>query len=620
MKTCVKLSTAVLVSLTLTACSVIPTKITDTEKQSVVNQDVELIRKLSYLGPDPVLSISDVLARAVIFNKDGEIASLELKLADIESSQAYLSQLPTLVQRLNYDKNNEYQGSNSASFENGELIEPSRESYLVSSKKETFRSDLTLTMNLLDFGVALGRAERLADEVLIAREKERQAIQTIIQQTENLYWRVVAAQKLDNELEILLLDVQEALEYNAIIMAQNLQEPLQNLTFERELLDVERTLMDLRRDLSTAKIELDRAIGVKPGTAYRLVDVEDNLVYMPKQLPDDMTLETIALLNRADLTENLLQQRILKSEKESAVMKLMPQVQVSAGYYRDNSPYSLNNDWATINPQISWDLLQFFRMDATTDKIALRNKLLDEQRLQITLGILAVLDSSKILLTHNLERYVLANKYTGVSKDILQQLLNAMNANRNGGLVVIKEKLNLLLAEHRKNLNYSEIRATVGQTIQALGLDLVPEDYSKLSVNQIAAIIDQRLALWYELPETQLSNIEKQSVTTQVRREDIIEKAPTQVSVPVEERFYSIQLYSAKNNKFCAKFFDQLPSDLQFPAFTIEQNGFCKVRLGPFVSYNKAKKHIRYARDNITADSIVVKSVELKYVGVEPIG
>jgi outer membrane protein TolC len=620
MKTCVKLSTAVLVSLTLTACSVIPTKITDTEKQSVVNQDVELIRKLSYLGPDPVLSISDVLARAVIFNKDGEIASLELKLADIESSQAYLSQLPTLVQRLNYDKNNEYQGSNSASFENGELIEPSRESYLVSSKKETFRSDLTLTMNLLDFGVALGRAERLADEVLIAREKERQAIQTIIQQTENLYWRVVAAQKLDNELEILLLEVQEALEYNAIIMAQNLQEPLQNLTFERELLDVERTLMDLRRDLSTAKIELDRAIGVKPGTAYRLVDVEDNQVYMPKQLPDDMTLETIALLNRADLTENLLQQRILKSEKESAVMKLMPQVQVSAGYYRDNSPYSLNNDWATINPQISWDLLQFFRMDATTDKIALRNKLLDEQRLQITLGILAVLDSSKILLTHNLERYVLANKYTGVSKDILQQLLNAMNANRNGGLVVIKEKLNLLLAEHRKNLNYSEIRATVGQTIQALGLDLVPEDYSKLSVNQIAAIIDQRLALWYELPETQLSNIEKQSVTTQVRREDIIEKAPTQVSVPVEERFYSIQLYSAKNNKFCAKFFDQLPSDLQFPAFTIEQNGFCKVRLGPFVSYNKAKKHIRYARGNITADSIVVKSVELKYVGVEPIG
>lgn len=626
----------IFLALSLAACSVVPRSLSEQERVNQFESDESTLQKLSYLGPDPILDVSDIIARAVVFNRDRELASLEARLAGLDNSQAYLDQLPSLTQRFNYSNRTNESGSTSADIVDGKVQPLDEEpSYSTSSPAESTSADLTLAFSVLDFGLAFKRAEQLAQQYLITQEKERQAVQSIYQRAQAAYWRAVAADRLEFELNALLLKTQDAYATSLEIERRNLRDPLQALTFRRELLDVERTLRDLKRDLATARTDLDVLIGVKPGTQYALRDALDPGYPMPASRPDRVSLETLALLNRSDIAQNLYQKRVLETERDSLLLQLLPSFNVNVSYNKDFSPYVLNDQYAGFGADLSWDFLNLLRVQPTRVRIDLRERLLEEQRLQITLAALALVQQSDELLNQNIDRFDLAQRYEEVTANVFMQVNAAAQSQRSGTLAVLKEELNFLVARHRSDLAYSDIQSAVSQVVEASGLDMVPDNWSELSINELASVIEHRRGAWFQ-PVQKASQSSASSLTVPVAPETVMpEKSPVELdaAAPMSEKVvvpppeskpefpalgvapaslplsrWAVQICSFKTREVVLKVQQELEASGWQDLYVVRQGRFYKLRHGGFdVRAVAVNAQQRLAREN-DFDGLVIRT------------
>ena len=69
-----------------------------------------------------------------------------------------------------------------------------------------------LAWNLLDFGVSYFRARQLSDQKLIAEERRRKAVQTLVHDVRIAWWRAEAAQRLLPDADRLLAEIDQAIE------------------------------------------------------------------------------------------------------------------------------------------------------------------------------------------------------------------------------------------------------------------------------------------------------------------------------------------------------------------------------------------------------------------------
>ena len=80
--------------------------------------------------------------------------------------------LPQLVAKTGYNSRDKFSGSSSRSLLTGNQSLQSS----TSSDRDIFTNDLSLTWNVLDFGLSYIRAKQSADHVLIAEEEKRKVV------------------------------------------------------------------------------------------------------------------------------------------------------------------------------------------------------------------------------------------------------------------------------------------------------------------------------------------------------------------------------------------------------------------------------------------------------------
>src|SRR5690606_22968470 len=83
-----------------------------------------------------------------------------------------------------------------------------------SASSERTRNTLNLgfAWNVLDFGVSYYRAKQPADQSLIMRERRHKAVQILVHDVRQAWYRAEAAQRLLPAIDDLLNDIESALE------------------------------------------------------------------------------------------------------------------------------------------------------------------------------------------------------------------------------------------------------------------------------------------------------------------------------------------------------------------------------------------------------------------------
>lgn len=456
-------------SVVLAGCSVKPEPLTYAETTANARK---LINAVS-ADQEPItraVDLYEAMARALKYNLDYQVEATQTVLRTAELNLAHFSMLPSAVANYGFSgRNNE----NASSSLNVITRQPT---YSSSTSQDRLQqnADLTFSWNVLDFGLSYVRAKQAADKVLLGEEMKRRVTHRLLEDVRTAYWRAVSAERLSLRLKALELRTRGAVASARDLAASRETSRVTALTQERELVEIRRLIKELQRDLIVAKAQLAALMNVTPGTKFKLVHPRRSSGSLKIGMSLNEMIKT-ALQNRAEIRDNLYQQRINQREVHAAVLEMLPGIQFYGGANWDSNSFLYNPEWVSWGAKAAWNLLKVFQYPARRHVIDVQDDLLKVQARALAISVITQVYVSRIRFRHLQEEVKIASEYLSVQTRLVEQIRTEAQANRISEQTALREEMNTLLAEARYDISraalesaYANIFASVGHTPYAV--------------------------------------------------------------------------------------------------------------------------------------------------------
>ncbi|MGB0682565.1 MAG: TolC family protein [Magnetovibrionaceae bacterium] len=514
--------------LILGACALGPEPIT-LEEQAAQNASD---RTELFSGQEPVsgpISLHEAMARALKYNMDNRLKVMETALASRQLTTANLSLLPSLTAEAGYTGRDNFLGSNSRSLLNQtESLESSS-----SSDRDLKSFDITMTWNVLDFGLSYVRARQQADRAMIFQERKRKVIQTIARDVRSTYWSAVSAERLLKRIDPLQDRVDRALADARRAAESRVERPLAALQYRRDLLSVSRQLKILRRELNQARINLATQLTLPIGTDFELAD--SNIGIEEPNLDLDVEqLERLALLHRPEIREEGYQARISHNDVRRAYLRLLPGIELEGGFNFDSNTYAYNQTWFSWGSTITKNLFDIFTAPALIAQAKAQEDVVKTRRLGLSLVIMNQVHVAVAGLAQAKSEYRNANELLSVEQGIVQQIKASVSAGSASERDAISAELQALLAELRRDLAFTEMRNAVSQIYVSIGANPMPDKIENDDLATLTAAIKEVDDGWFKgqinLEDLPKANAADGGPVTQPLEQP--ERQPTLVATP----------------------------------------------------------------------------------------
>lgn len=376
--------------------------------------------------------------------------------------------LPKVVASSSYFGRDNDQGSRSRSLITGkQSLE-----YSTSTDRDHVLSDLTFSYNILDFGLSYIRALQAADKAMIAEEQRRKAVLRIIEDTRTAYWRAVSAERLVDRMKALEADVQRAMRDTRSLSTEGMASPLPALTYERELVAIKRELQQLERTLIVSKQQLAALMNIMPGSPFKLV-VPTHRPVPPLQNMVTGEMIEYALQNRPEVRQIIYDTRITKNDATAALLELLPGIQLTGGPSRDTNSYLWKGDWLSWGAKASWNALKLFTYPAMRRQQDGKDELNRQRGLATAMAVLTQVYVSRAKYFGLAREFATAQEYVAVQRRILNQVRAESVAERGSQQNIIRERMNLLVAEAKHDIAYADLQNAYGNVLASVGVELV---------------------------------------------------------------------------------------------------------------------------------------------------
>lgn len=458
-----------LLSLSATAllagCAVKPEPLTPSDLQSTAERNFQTVDA----DQEPVaapIDLYEAMARALKYNLDYKVELMDEALKSRELDLSRYDMLPQLVASGGYAGRNNFSGASSLSLiTRRQSLEPS-----TSSEKNLYTADLTLSWDVLDFGLSYVRAKQKADEVLISQERRRKVANRIIEDVRTSYWRAVSAQRLLDKLQQLEDSVTATLENSERLAERRLSAPLTALTYQRELVEIQGNIRRLQRELVIAKAQLAALMNLKPGTEFSLV-LPDRAQAMPEVKYSGEDMMMTALQNRAELREVSYRQRINAKELDAALLSALPSFRGILGVNVDSNDFLYNNDWMQWGARASWNVLNLFRYPAQKKTVKAQDDLLRQRELALTMAVLTQVHVARARFAHLTEELSTASHQMRVQDKIMTQIRAGHKAGAMSQQTLLREEMNTLVAEVKYDIAYADAQNGYANLFGSMGID-----------------------------------------------------------------------------------------------------------------------------------------------------
>ena len=463
---------SIVTSFIVTGCSIKPEPMLNDDIKKQIENNLTVLNEVALPVTKPV-TIDEAIQRGLNHNLSKKVKVLETALSQQQLDLVYYDMLPSLTTSAGYSERNNYAASASTSFVNGDPLPlRSNPSYSVSQDRERVTSDVGFSWNILDFGLSYVRAQQQADKFLIAKEKEKKVEQNLTQEIRRAYYQAVSSQDLLKRIQPMMVEVDQALKSSKDMKTQRVgKTPMEALSYQRELLDILRSLHSLESSLISAKIELAELMGLKPDVQFELADKVEKDYQIPELDINLDKMEKLALENRPELSESRYQQRISEKEITAAKLKMLPGINLNTSLSYENSDYLLNNDWYSYGANVSWNLLNVFKGNEMNKLAKTQVEVAKEQDLALTMAVLSQVHLSIVKYNQAKKEYLLSKDYLNVADDIYKLTEVENDANVNTKLVLIKEKLNHILATLRYSSAYANVQNSYGRIFASMGVN-----------------------------------------------------------------------------------------------------------------------------------------------------
>lgn len=477
---------ALALCLALGGCAVAPVPLTVQEKAATLASDrAAMYKDQEALKGDLVLE--EAMARAVKYNLDNRLKLMEEALALGQLDVARYDMLPRLTAAAGYTNRNNFLVSDSKDVTTGLPLL----SNATSQDKRHQTYDLTATWNVLDFGVSYFQAHQQADRVLIMQERRRKTVQALMQQVRQAYWQAVGAQELEIRVEPLLKQVQQALDDSDRVQQEKLRPPLEVLNYQKALIDLVRQLEAIRDELAQAKPRLAALMNLQPGTPFHLKTPTD--LPLPTVKDSLAQMEDKALMQRPDIAEASLQERVGANEVKKAIARLLPGIELNFGPHYDSNSFLHNHNWTEGGMRITWNLLNLITGPMQKKVAEQQVDIAQAQRLALDMAVLTQVHVSWRDFSGRKRQYELAQRLFDIDRKINDQTMTGAANDAQSRLNAIRSGASEMMADYRRYQNYAALQASYGQLLATLGVDPLPEAVGSHDVASLTRSIAARM-------------------------------------------------------------------------------------------------------------------------------
>lgn len=357
--------------------------------------------------------------------------------------------------------------------------------YSNTTNSSQLNPDLKVAWNVLDMSSIYYQVNDKKYQSKVSFEESRKVIHNILQETRNLYWKTLSAQKLipvlDDMIENLTLQVddinskakQDALEGKSL--------STEELISKRKYMEAIKQSSELKREMEFAETQLASFMGFHPSTQYRLVGAEYGNFAIPAIKNSLSDLEWLALSNRPELKVydigiNINNLKIqVKDYEDPGVNK----------YKKDPNYY--NKLWSKKAREVSMSVFEDNTKQVNqTDYIALR-------RQRITAIVLSQVYVAWAQYMSAVEDYEINMEIANTSENI------AEDVTIQNGSFAEKSKLEAARAvddEARAYLAYTDVQDALGNLYASLGLDALPYYMLNEKPSSIALYLRDVMEKW----------------------------------------------------------------------------------------------------------------------------
>jgi outer membrane protein TolC len=449
----------------LAGCSVMPKPLAPSEIATKADNNFASVDANQEPVSGPI-DLYEAMARALKYNLDYRVEMMEEALKSRELNLSRYDMLPQVVASAGYAGRNNYSGASSLSLlTRRQSLEPS-----TSSEKSLYTADLTMSWDVLDFGLSYVRAQQKADEALISQEHRRKVANRIIEDVRSSYWRAVSAERLLNKLQALENAVSTTLDNSERLAERRLSAPLTALTYQRELVEIQAEVRKLQRELVISKAQLAALMNLKPGAEFSL-SLPDRTKVLPevKYTGEDMMMT--ALKNRAELREVSYRQRINAKELDAALLSGLPSFRGLVGVNVDSNSFLYNNDWFQWGARASWNVLNLFRYPAQKKAVKAQDDLLHQRELALTMAVITQVHVARARFGHLTEELDTASHQMNVQDKIMYQIRAGHKAGVMSQQTLLREEMNTLVAEVKYDIAYAEAQNAYANLFASMGID-----------------------------------------------------------------------------------------------------------------------------------------------------
>jgi outer membrane protein TolC len=454
-------------AVALAGCSVLPQPLSAQEQSTRAQEDLAALIAAAEPVTAPI-TLAEAMSRAIRNNLQFRIRQMETA---VQSSQLDLSRfdmLPKLTLQAGYTtRDNDafglgYTPSGAVSTVPSAAVERNRST-----------ANAALTWNMLDFGVSYFRAKQNADQVLVAEERRRRALQNLMLDVQLAWWRAEAAQRLLPQVDAMLVDIERGAERSRLIEQRRLLPPLQIIAYRRSLLDLEQQLSARRQDLATWRSEFAELAGLRPGESYRVASPPSGAKPLPDLIAKVDDLEAMALERRPELGEERVRTRITAAEGRKQLLSILPSINLNVGANYDSNRFLINNSWNEAGALVSFNLLKLFSLPAIQRGTKAAEEL-DTVRRQA--AAVAVMTQTRV----SVNRYQLLKHELGIWNEALgddRSLVRAMRASQETGLEteleLIRASARLAITEINRDVVAANLEHAMGRVMNSVGYDVV---------------------------------------------------------------------------------------------------------------------------------------------------
>lgn len=423
--------------------------------------------------PDRPLTYCEIITLVLSQNFDLLLKSQEYAVQREMATGERLALLPELNLNLESYHRSNLLTVTSQSIQTGQVtVIPS-----IASRRDQFRTNIEGVLSLVDFGLTYFRWRQATDESYIKMLQLQRLTQTTILEATRAYWNALIYQKMFLRFSDLVqqtMSMNDALDL--MIETQSLNST-DALIRQRRLLELQNDILYYEDLYVAAKKKLAGLMGIPASQYYELEDIE--FAEIEFEDFDIEKLEELALLNRPELMEKDVDQRISKDTVYSRIVEMIPNFRANPAHRTYDNPFYKYNLWWDVAFSTTWNLLALpskyaFYKSAKADVV--KEKI---DRLSVSIGILTQVNIAYISYLQSLRDYQPANRLASVSERLKNARLREIALGVSSGYEVLQSELESFLDLVERWVAFADVQIALEELASSIGMPLSLSPFGK---------------------------------------------------------------------------------------------------------------------------------------------